>query len=137
MRHLLLSLSLLLLAAPAAALEGIASVKATPLLKTTQSWDGQPLAWPSGTAEVSGLLIEIGPGQETGWHSHPVPSFGYMLEGELEVSLEDGRKTRVVAGQALAEVVNTRHNGRNVGSGPVKLVVFYAGSSGVALTQKP
>jgi hypothetical protein len=63
-------------------------------------------------------------------------SFGYVLEGELEVSLKDGSTRRVVAGQALAEVVNTLHNGRNVGKGPVKLVVFYAGVTGSTLTIK-
>lgn len=125
------------LALPAAALDGIPNVKSTPVLKSTTSWDGQALAWPAGQAEASMLLVEIAPGQETGWHSHPVPSFAYVLAGELEVALEDGRKHRIGVGQALAEVVGRKHNGRNVGSGPVKLLVFYAGAQGVALTQKP
>ncbi|MCQ4167259.1 cupin domain-containing protein [Tahibacter harae] len=132
-------LALLFVAAvtPALALDGSAGVKATPLLKSTTSWDGKALAWPAGEAEGSMLLIEIAPGAETGWHSHPVPSFAYVLEGELEVSLQDGRKNRLQPGQALAEVVGVLHNGRNVGQGPVKLVVFYAASKGQALTQKP
>ena len=82
------------------------------------------------------LLIEIAPGGETGWHLHPVPSFGMVLEGELEVSLKDGQRKRLKAGDALAEVVNTAHNGRNIGNAPVKLVVFYAGSKGQPLSQK-
>jgi hypothetical protein len=32
--------------------------------------------------------------------------------------------------------VNTAHNGRNVGTEAVKLVVFYAGSKGQPLSQK-
>jgi len=36
----------------------------------------------------------------------------------------------------LAEVINTLHNGRNLGSTPVKLVVFYAGVVGQKLTVK-
>jgi len=82
------------------------------------------------------MLIEIAPGGETGWHLHPVPSFGMVVQGELEVSLKDGRKKRLKAGDALAEVVNTAHNGRNVGTEAVKLVVFYAGSKGLSLSQK-
>ncbi len=121
---------------PVQAIEQTKAVKVTTMLKTHTSWDGQPLQYPAGQAEVTGMLIEIAPGGETGWHLHPVPSFGMVLEGELEVTLKDGRKNRLKAGDALAEVVNTAHNGRNVGTLPVKLVVFYAGSKGQPLSQK-
>lgn len=123
-------------AQPVFALEQSASIKVTRLMQSPSSWNGVALAYPGGQAEVTGLLVEIAPGGETGWHLHPVPSFGYVLEGELEVSLKDGTSKRVVAGQALAEVVNTLHNGRNVGKVPVKLVVFYAGATGSTLTVK-
>ncbi|MBF7731692.1 cupin domain-containing protein [Pseudomonas sp. N040] len=122
---------------PAAfALEQSAAVKVATQLKTATSWDGQPLAYPSGQAEVTGMLIEIAPGGETGWHLHPVPSFGMLLEGELEVRLKNGAVNRLKAGDMLAEVVNTLHNGRNVGAVPVKIVVFYAGAAGQPLTEK-
>jgi len=121
---------------PVQAIEQTKAVKVTTMLKTQASWDGQPLQYPAGQAEVTGMLIEIAPGGETGWHLHPVPSFGMVLEGELEVSLKDGRRNRLKPGDALAEVVNTAHNGRNVGTVPVKLVVFYAGSKGQPLSQK-
>lgn len=130
---LLVGLSLML---PAQAIEQTKAVKVTPMLKTQTSWDGQPLQYPAGQAEVTGMLIEIAPGGETGWHLHPVPSFGMVLEGELEVSLKDGRRNRLKAGDALAEVVNTAHNGRNVGTVPVRLAVFYAGSKGQHLAEK-
>ena len=83
------------------------------------------------------MVIEIAPGASTGWHAHPVPSFAMVLEGTLEVTLKDGRTKRIGASEALFEVVDTLHNGRNVGKGPVKLVVFYAGAVGVPLTVKP
>ena len=121
----------------ALALDNTSSVKVTPLLKSTTSWDGQPLAYPVGTAEVSTLTIEIAPGGETGWHKHPVPSFALVLEGTLEVRLKDGRSQRVGAGQVLYEVVDTWHNGRNVGEGTLKLLVTYAGTQGQALTIRP
>lgn len=122
--------------APAHALDQSAAVQVSTVLKTTSSWDGKPLAYPDGKAEVTGLLIEIAPGAETGWHRHPVPSFALVLEGELEVRLASGQTKRLKAGEALAEVIDTAHNGRNVGTGPLKLVVFYAGSAGGKLTVK-
>ena len=119
------------------ALEATPAIKVTPIVKGTASWNGKPIAYPQGQAEISGMVIEIAPGAETGWHGHPVPSFGMVLEGTLEVTLEDGRKKRVGPGEGLIEVVDTLHNGRNVGAVPVKLVVFYAGAVGKALTFKP
>ncbi len=120
----------------ASALDPTTTVRVTPLLKTTTSWDGQSLAYPAGPAEITGLQVEIAPGGETGWHRHPVPSFGLLLEGTLEVTLQDGQVKRLNPGDALAEVVNTTHNGRNVGAVPVKIVVFYAGTPGQPLTVK-
>ncbi len=120
----------------ALALEPTASVKTTTLLKTTSSWDGTPIAYPAGQAEITGILVEIAPGGETGWHQHPVPSFGMLLEGELDVRLKDGSVKRLKPGDTLAEVVNTLHNGRNVGTTPLKLVVFYAGAVGQPLSVK-
>lgn len=131
-----LSLLLFVVATPTYAFEASEALKVTPLLKTTTSWDGAALKYPEGEAEITGLQIEIAVGAETGWHLHPVSSFGMVLEGELEVSLRDGRKKLMKAGESLAEVVNTEHNGRNVGKVPVKLLVFYAGAKGVPLTIK-
>lgn len=116
------------------AIEPSSSVKVTPLLKTTTTWDGAPIAYPAGQPEITGIMIEIAPGGDTSWHAHPVPSFGMLLEGELEVTLPDGRKKLIKAGEAVAEVIGTAHNGRNVGKGPVKLVVFYAGAVGKPVT---
>jgi len=120
----------------AAALDNNAAVKATPLIETTRSWDGRPIVYPNGQAEVTVVMVEIAPGGETGWHYHKVPSFGVVLEGILEVILKDGRVKRLNAGEGLAEVVDTLHNGRNVGTDPVKIIVFYAGAEGLGLTVK-
>jgi quercetin dioxygenase-like cupin family protein len=122
---------------PASALDVTPAVKVTPLAKATSSWNGAPVVYPKGQAEITGMLIEIAVGAQTGWHGHPVPSFALVLEGTLEVELRDGRKKRVGPGEALIEVVDTLHNGRNVGAQPVKLVVFYAGATGMPLTFKP
>jgi quercetin dioxygenase-like cupin family protein len=59
-----------------------------------------------------------------------------VLEGELEVRLRNGEGKRVKSGEAFVEVVNTLHNGHNLGSVPVKLVAFYIGTAGLKLTTK-
>lgn len=116
------------------ALQTGGALKATPLLKTTATWAGQPIVYPKGTPEVTVVQIELAVGGETGWHQHPVGSYAYVLQGDLEVSLGDGRSQRVSAGQVLAEVIGVPHNGRNVGEVPVQLIVFYTGATGDSLT---
>lgn len=125
-----------LVSLPGVAAEVKPPVVAAQVLKTANSWDGKPIAYPQGTAEVTALKIELQPGAETGWHQHPVPSFAMVLEGTLEVTQRDGSSRQFKAGEVFAEVVNVSHNGRNVGSSPVKLMVLYTGASGVALTHK-
>ena len=124
-------------AAAAFALEEAPAVRVTPIVKGTAGWNGEPVVYPQGQAEITGMMIEIAPGAETGWHGHPIPSFAVVVEGTLEVTLKDGRKKRVGPGEGLIEVVATLHNGRNVGKVPVKLIVFYAGVVGQALSFKP
>lgn len=113
-----------------------APVVATQVLKTSETWNGEPLAFPSGRGEVTALSIEIQPGAETGWHHHPIPSFAMVMEGTLQVTLRDGRTRRFNAGEAFAEVISTAHNGRNVGTVPTKLLVVYTGAQGATLTVK-
>ncbi|MGE5319814.1 MAG: cupin domain-containing protein [Hyphomicrobiaceae bacterium] len=126
--------SLLFVWHDATALDASNGVRVTPLAKETTSWDGKPIVFPKGKAEMTALLVEIAPGAETGWHCHVVPNFAYMLEGTLQLTLDDGRVKLLKAGDALSEVVNRSHNGRNIGTTPVRLVVFYAGTTGTPLS---
>lgn len=126
-----------LLSVQAYGLDESAAIKVTPILQTSTTWEGRPIVYPTGPAQVTGLMIEIAPGGETGWHAHPVPSFGVVLEGILAVTLKDGRVKTIHAGEPVAEVVDTLHNGRNVGDTPVKLIVFYTGTTNQALTTRP
>ena len=103
-------------------------VQVTPLLKTTTTSAGQPIAYPQIIdPEVAVLLVEIPPGTETGWHKHPFPCYAYILSGELSVDFEGGQTNHFTAGQAFAEGVNLRHNGKNIGTEPVRLVLFVTG----------
>jgi len=140
MRHVfmlpLLLVALLTAWSSAYGLEPVPGVRAQLGLQADSSWNGNKIEYPSGQAEVTGMLIEVDPGQETGWHTHSVPSFAMIIEGQLEVTLEDGRKKLLKAGDFLAEVIDVPHMGRNVGKETVKLVVFYAGAKGMTLTEK-
>ena len=132
--HFLALATMLAWAHTASALDNSASVKVTPLLKTSTSWDGKPLVYPQGPAEVTALIVEIAAGGQTGWHEHAVPSFAYVLEGTLEVTQGNGATRLLHVGDALPEVVQTLHNGRALGDRPVKLFVLYTGTVGQPLT---
>ena len=104
----------------------------TPLIATSQTIIGQPLAYPAGTAKVTAVIVTIPPGGETGWHEHAVPLFGYMLDGVLTVDYGD-KGTRIYKpGDSLMEAMNWPHNGANKGDVPVRILAVYMGAEGVA-----
>jgi quercetin dioxygenase-like cupin family protein len=108
---------------------------ANTLLRTTVNSIGQPIAWPrDGMPEVTALLVEMAPGEETGWHQHPVPLLGYILAGELTVYQITGEKRVVGPGEVSIESVDVIHNGVNEGATPLKMIVFVAGLKDVAFT---
>lgn len=113
-----------------------AAIEVTPRLKASTSWNGALLHYPDGQAEITGLEIALAPSAETGWHTHPAPSFGVVLEGEWTVMLADGRSRTFQKGETVVEVVDTPHNGRNTGRTTARVLVFYAGAAGQSLTQK-
>ena len=113
------------------------AVRSTPLLKTTTDVAGTPLVYPTGgAAEVSGVLVELPAGAETGWHKHTVPCFAYILAGEIAVTQKDGPTRTFRTGDAFAELVGIEHNGRTVSTEPVRLVFFAAGVRDQPFTEK-
>ena len=113
------------------------AVRTTTVLHTTTTVSGAPLVYPqTGPAEVSGLVVELPPGAETGWHRHTVPCFAYILSGTIAVEQKDGPTRTFHAGEAFAELVDILHNGRTVGDEPVRLVFFAAGVQGQPFTVK-
>jgi quercetin dioxygenase-like cupin family protein len=91
-------------------------VQARVILKTKYMSNGQPIAYlKMDNPEVTVMTVELPPGTETGWHTHAVPVYAYILSGSLTV-----------------EVVNARHCGKNTGAIPVKLVVFYTGAENLS-----
>jgi quercetin dioxygenase-like cupin family protein len=115
-----------------------AAVQTQTLLSASSSWDGEAYqSYTSGRPELSVLKIILAPHTQLEWHSHPMPSAAYIVAGELTLERKkDGKKQHFTAGQAVCETVDTFHRGI-AGSEPLVLIVFYAGSTGMPLTQYP
>jgi quercetin dioxygenase-like cupin family protein len=106
----------------------------TPLIQGGADVLGNPLAYPDGHVDITAAIVEVPPGGSTGWHSHEVPLFAYILEGELTVDYgEKGRRT-YSAGSSVLEAMNWPHNGTNTGEVPMRLLAVYMGGGGKANT---
>ena len=103
---------------------------ALPILEQSTDVLGQPVVYPEGPARISSVIITLAPGAETGWHSHPVPLYGHVLEGTLTVDYGEKGVREFKAGEALLEAVNWPHNGSNRGEVPVKILAVSIGSKG-------
>ena len=115
--------------------------RVVPLLKDTKTILGDPLAYPyNGTPQIHSVIVTMLPDEETGPHTHPYPTYGYMLEGELTVTYPGGVEKVYRAGDAFMEAVNTVHNGRNSGTEPARVLVVFMGVEGevnTLLSKKP
>lgn len=111
---------------------------ARPILQAGATIGGTPIAYPkTDSAEVTALILEIGPGGETGRHMHPYPTFVYVLEGMLDIELDDGAVHHYKAGDSFLEVVNTWHNGKNRGTVQTRTLVVFAGVRGKSYLVRP
>jgi quercetin dioxygenase-like cupin family protein len=121
------------MAAPAPApLAGEAHSGERVVVSTATTVTGEPIRCPSGApARVTAVEITLAPGEQTGWHMHPVPLFGYILEGELTVDYGAKGERTYRTGEGFMEAMNERHNGRNSGQGPVKILAVVIGEEGV------
>lgn len=104
------------------------------LLSTSETIIAQPFAYPEGEARITAAIVTMLPGKETGWHHHEVPLFAYILEGELTVDYGPDGTRLYRAGDSLIEAFKTRHNGKNTGTVPVRLIAVFAGAEGAANT---
>ena len=112
-------------------------VTAKILTKSTHSWDGTLLAtYPQGQPQVTILRISIPAGTTLPLHTHPVINAGVLISGELTVVTKTGKSLQLKAGDPIVEVVNTWHYGKNQGSEPADIIVFYAGTKDAPITLK-
>jgi quercetin dioxygenase-like cupin family protein len=112
----------------------------TPILESGKTILDQPIAYPAGTPKVTAAMVVLQPGKETGWHTHSVPIFAYVVEGEISVDYGDKGVKVYKAGDGLLDAMNWPHNGVNKSPAPVRLLVVYMGAEGTAnaeATPKP
>jgi quercetin dioxygenase-like cupin family protein len=103
-----------LLAASAAVAQTLVPPKRTPLQQTE---------YPDGHV-IHMQLLELAPHTLIARHTHPGVETSYILEGELELTVEGKDTLKLKAGDSFAVPANTRHAGK-VGAGPAKLIVTY------------
>lgn len=98
-----------------------------------------------GTASVpivlTGQVVEIAPGGQTGRQRHLVPSYIYVLEGTLTTNSEGGPVGVAgaqyhAAGQSYMDAPGVWHNHTNGGMAPVKYLLLLIGTPGGATTEK-
>lgn len=107
------------------------------LLVMSETILGQPFSYPAGIpAKVTAAIVTMPPGGATGWHEHPVPVFGYVLEGEITVDYGPHGKRVYRKGDALMEAIDAAHDGHNTGQGVARILAVFMGAEGVSNTTK-
>lgn len=109
------------------------TIAAEQLLQSSTSWDGGAIFYPKGEAQITSLKLKLEANEMTEFHCHPIPTFGYILKGSLEVETKEGKKILMKQGSSILEVMKTVHRGKAVDEA-VELVIFYAGAESVPNT---
>ncbi|MEQ9266142.1 MAG: cupin domain-containing protein [Balneolaceae bacterium] len=134
MKPIIKGLLLALLFSSATLAQESPTVKVEVLSKTSTSWDGSAFEYPKGQPEITISKITLPPGFKLPMHKHPNPLGGIVLKGEIVVTREDGTTHTVKEGEAIVELVNTWHYGKNDTDQPTVLLAFYIGEVGVPLS---
>ena len=86
---------------------------------------GQPLAVPPSPWEAVVSISDLPPGGILPMHRHPWPRYAFVERGRLSVTYEAAGITREFGpGEAVVEAIDQWHEGRVMGSEPVRLIVF-------------
>ncbi len=90
---------------------------------------------------LTGKLVELEPGGQTGRQRHLVASYIYVLEGTLTTTSEGGPVGVAGAqyhtqGQSYMDAVSVWHNHTNTGQTPVKYLLLLIGTPGAPTTEK-
>lgn len=81
--------------------------------------------------EVRMGIVTYAPGEVSPPHRHPIALFGYVLEGEIEITFE-GEKSILKKGDPFYEQPDGLHNGtKNLSkTKPAKLLIYFLGDAG-------
>ena len=69
--------------------------------------------------------IEINPGVNVGRHTHPGEEITYVIEGEMEISIEGQPTKKYKSGEGFIIPAGAKHDAKNVGSGKATLSGVY------------
>ncbi|MFN3349616.1 cupin domain-containing protein [Pseudorhodoplanes sp.] len=116
--------------AQAKAAPNAAGYPALPLLSTSTTVVGEKLRYPDGEPHVTAAIVTLLPGQRTIPHTHGVPLFAYILDGELSVDYGAHGIRTYKKGDSLMEAMDVVHFGFNPGKEPVRLLAVYMGAKG-------
>jgi len=114
---------------PAFAQSTAPTYPAIPLLSTSTTVVGEKIEYPKGDAHVTSVIVTLAPGARTILHTHGVPMFAYILDGEITVDYGTHGKRTYRKGASLMEAMQVAHFGENTGSEPVRLIAVYMGAS--------
>ena len=105
------------------------------LLKTTSTWDNTEYKkLKIKTPEATVLKITINVDEELPMHKHDLVNIAYVKKGTLTVITDDNKEITLNEGEVLPELIGKYHYGKNTGSEPVELIVFYLGEKGTPLS---
>jgi quercetin dioxygenase-like cupin family protein len=128
MKGICLAAAFVLFAAPLQALErdtAKAAVVVTPVLTSTVTASGQPIVLPRKNPQVVVSTYDIAPGATLPEHKHAYPRYAYVLAGTLRVTnTQTGKSDVYRPGDFILEAIGQWHQGANIGSEPVKLLVI-------------
>ncbi|HZS66820.1 MAG TPA: cupin domain-containing protein [Burkholderiales bacterium] len=75
-------------------------------------------------------LAEFVPGGAAGKHTHPGEELGYVIEGTLQLEIAGEPPRTVKAGESFFVPAGVVHDGKNIGSGPAKVLATYVVEKG-------
>jgi quercetin dioxygenase-like cupin family protein len=104
------------------------------VLNTGETRDGDTIVYPDGTAQVISVIGTIEPGGRTPLHQHPVPTYVYVLEGQVELRTEGGDPHVYHQGEAYIEALNRDHQLFNTTEEPARVLVVFIGEEGTPTT---
>jgi 4-carboxymuconolactone decarboxylase len=76
------------------------------------------------------MRVQLAPGAQVGWHTHPGEEISYLTEGTVTLMIAGQAPRTISAGQALVVPAGTVHNARNDGTVPAGLVAVYVVEKG-------
>jgi quercetin dioxygenase-like cupin family protein len=121
------------LAGPAKVPQGQGDFKAEKVFQGPTTMAGQPIEFSRSRNQFTALMVELGPGAQTGRHKYLVPSFVYIVQGTLTLSVEGHGSQTFRAGQGLAAALNVWHNAANREQAATRFLVIHVGGQ----EQKP